>query len=69
MLIENIVNRLRSFSRCFNFEEVLYILASSSSGFNTLSSFFGPLEPNEDMICFNDEGRVKVWLNENLSKN
>ena len=21
------------------------------------------------MICFNDEGKVKVWLNENLYKN
>lgn len=21
------------------------------------------------MICFNDEGKVKVWLNENLSRN
>lgn len=45
------------------------MLSSAASGYNTLCSFFGPLEPNEDMICFNDAGYVKVWLNENLSKN
>jgi hypothetical protein len=34
-----------------------------------LTSFFGPLQPHEDMICINDEGHVKIWLNENLALN
>lgn len=45
------------------------MLSSAATGYNTICSFFGPLEPNEDLVCFNDEGHVKVWLNENLSKN
>ena len=45
------------------------MLSSAATGYNTICSFFGPLEPNEDLVCFNDEGQVKVWLNENLSKN
>lgn len=69
VLIENIVSRLKSYPHSLTFEEGLYVLSSAASGYNTLCSFFGPLEPSEDMICFNDAGCVKVWLNENLSKN
>lgn len=45
------------------------VLAAAADGYNTLSSFYGPLEPNNEVICFNSEGKTKVWLNENLSLN
>ena len=33
--------------------EALSVLRSAYSGFNTLSTFYGPVEPYEDLICFN----------------
>jgi hypothetical protein len=68
-LVENIPSRLNKYKGCLSFEQVLYVLTTAASGYNTLNSFFGPLEPREDMICFNQDGKVKVWLNENLSLN
>lgn len=49
--------------------EALSVLRSAYSGFNTLSTFYGPIEPYEDLICFNEEGKTKVWANSNLSQN
>ena len=69
MLVENITNRISDHCQDLTFEQALYILFVSASGYNTLTSFFGPLEPHEDMICINDEGQVKIWLNENLARN
>lgn len=34
--------------------EALSILRSCYSGFNTISTFYGPVEPYEDLICFNE---------------
>lgn len=50
-------------------EESLLVLRSAYRGFNTLGTFYGPIEPYEDMICFNEKGVPKVWLNSNLSLN
>jgi hypothetical protein len=33
--------------------EALSVLSSSYRGFNTLSTFYGPVEPYEDLICLN----------------
>ena len=44
-------------------------MRSAYKGYNTISSFYGPIEPYEDMIGFNERGRPKVWLNSNLAKN
>lgn len=70
LLIENITHRLGSFSQNqFTFSESLTILSSACAGYNILNSFYGPLEPTSDMVCFNEDGLPKIWLNENLSKN
>ena len=53
VLVENIICRLGTFERSLSFEEGLYVLSSASGGYNTLNSFFGPLEPSNDLICFN----------------
>ena len=45
------------------------MLSQAASGYNTLNSFFGSVEPSAEMICVNDEGHVKVWLNEHLPVN
>lgn len=68
-LVENINCRLRHYKGCLSLPQSLYVLTASASGYNTLNSFFGPIDPHPDMICFNQEGKVKVWLNENLSLN
>jgi hypothetical protein len=47
LLMENIIGRLDKFQRCFTFPQTLYILIAAAGGYNTLNSFFGPLEPNE----------------------
>jgi RecB family endonuclease NucS len=30
---------------------------------------FGEVEPYEDLVCFNEEGGVKIWINSNLAEN
>lgn len=45
------------------------MLKSAYSGFNTLSTFYGPVEPYDDLICFNESGKTKVWVNSNLAEN
>lgn len=68
VLTERIPQRL---SNTYNLTEpeALCILRSAYNGFNTMESFYGPIEPYEDMICFNEEGVPKVWLNSNLAVN
>ena len=47
----------------------MHALRSAFMGYNVLSSFYGPLETSSDMVFISGEGKVKIWLNENLSKN
>ena len=68
-LIENITSRLNQYRGRLSLPQALYVLATAAAGYNTLNSFFGPLDPHEEMICFNQDGKCKVWLNENLSVN
>jgi hypothetical protein len=49
--------------------EALTVLRASYSGFNTISTFHGPIEPFEDLICFNEKGEPKVWVNSSLAVN
>ena len=43
LLVENITHRLGSLHKQLEFEEGLCLLIASSSGYNTLNSFYGPL--------------------------
>lgn len=43
------------------------MLKSVYSGFNTISTFYGPVEPYEDLVCFNEQGKPKVWVHSNLA--
>lgn len=45
------------------------MLSSVLNGFHKLYKLIGYFKPNEDMIGIDSEGRVKVWLNSNFSKN
>lgn len=48
--------------------EHLYVLASALDGFEKLYSFVGYFQPREDLICVDGDGKVKVWLNPDLSR-
>ena len=50
-------------------QEGLCILYCTLLGFEKLYDKFGYFEPQSELICFNREGFVKVWINQNLSKN
>lgn len=50
------------------YPENLYVLFSCLDGFEKLFHFVGYFRPEEDFICIDRDGRVKVWLNSDLSK-
>ena len=39
------------------------------SGFERLFRWLGPFKLSEEMVGIDRDGRVKVWMNPNLSKN
>lgn len=49
--------------------ESLYILQEALIGFKTICEKAGPVRITNELVCFDTEGRVKVWLNEHLAKN
>lgn len=51
------------------YPENLYVLQSVLKGFGVLGGMFGCFEPTESMVGVDTSGRVKVWLNDNLSLN
>ena len=61
LLIEHIPIRMKDVYD-IELEEALTILLSAFKGFKDLGSHFGPIEPEEDFIGFNQMGRTKVWL-------
>jgi hypothetical protein len=38
-------------------------------GFEKLAKLIGTFRPSEEMIGVDSDGRVKVWINNNFSKN
>ena len=46
----------------------LYILYASLEGFHTVYHKTGFFEIQEHMVCINKQGKVKVWINDNLSR-
>lgn len=49
--------------------DALFILLESLEGFFQLYQHSGYFRISEDLICFDRTGRVKVWVNADLSKN
>jgi hypothetical protein len=45
------------------------ILRSTYRAFHTMEAFHGPFIPNEELIGINLDGKPKIWLNKNHSKN
>lgn len=52
-----------------NHEEGLYVLSRALNGYKAIFEFHGPVAANDDMVGVTEDGRVKVWLNENFAKN
>ena len=48
--------------------DYLYVLASVLDGFEKLYSLVGYFMPREDLVCIDGDGKVKVWLNPDLSR-
>jgi hypothetical protein len=63
LVVEYIPVRLNSVNHFLTFEERLSILAATFSALQTLNYVYGPLFISETMIGFNEDGRVKVWIN------
>lgn len=49
------------------FPENLYLLARVLKGFKILYDKVGRFHITEDLVCINEEGIVKVWMNHNLA--
>jgi hypothetical protein len=47
----------------------LYILISALDGFSLIYNKIGYFVVQEYMICINNQGKAKVWINDDLSKN
>lgn len=46
----------------------MYVLFNALDGFHKLFQEVGYFRIEEDLICMDKDGRVKVWLNPDLSK-
>lgn len=65
---ERIPNRL-SEGHGLPLNEALYVLHESLVGFKTINQYNGPVSITDEMIGFNQDGKVRVWLNTNFSTN
>lgn len=67
IFIEHIPLRLNKVND-IPYPDVLHIYHQSFRGFAELYEKVGFFEPTESLICINQQARVKIWLNEDLSK-
>lgn len=65
---ERIPQRLSEVGRVTT-EEGLYVLRQTLQGFRTIYELHGTTHINDDMIGLTPDGKVKVWLNDNLAAN
>ncbi len=49
--------------------EAYSILRAAYRAFHTMEAFHGPFIPDEELIGINLNGKPKIWLNKNHSKN
>ena len=69
LLLEYIPVNLSHINPRLNIQERFSILAIVFSALHTLSYRYGPVFLTENMINLTEKGRVKVWVNDNLSSN
>lgn len=50
------------------YPENLYVLLSALEGFEKLHTAVGSFPISEDLVCMDKDGRVKAWLNADLSR-
>lgn len=67
MRTERIIARLAEL-KDLGFEQGLYILREALAGFQTIVQLKGPAVVSDRMIGVSQQGRVKVWVNENFGK-
>lgn len=68
VLIEYIPVRLGNVGG-LELQEALTVLSAVFKGFNAISNNFGLIEPQEELIGFNQWGRTKVWLSKQHNNN
>ena len=69
LIVEEIPTRLSEVNRLLNFRERLSILAATFSALHTLSYVYGPIMIQDNLIGFNRQGKVKIWINNNFASN
>jgi hypothetical protein len=65
---EMITKRLGELGK-FNQEEGFYVLSRVMNGYKAIYELHGAVDPTVDMVGLTEDGRIKVWLNENFAKN
>lgn len=64
---ERIIARLSELKE-LGFEQGLYILREALVGYRTILQLRGPVAVTDKMIGVSQQGKVKVWVNENFAK-
>jgi hypothetical protein len=52
-----------------SFEQGLYVFREALTGYRLVVQFHSPVNVTDKMIGVSQQGRVKVWINENFAKN
>ena len=64
---ERIIARLTEL-KDLGFEQGLYILREALMGYGVVVQLKGPVVVTDRMIGVSQQGKVKVWINENFAK-
>lgn len=67
LFLEHINHRLSEIDH-IPYPDVLHMYHQAFRGFAELYDRVGYFEVEDDLICMNQHGKVKVWLNRDLSK-
>ena len=51
------------------FPDNMYVMMAALDGFSKMAARVGAFEVHENMVGINKQGEVKIWLNDDLSKN
>lgn len=68
LIVEHIPYRLSDIAT-FTQEEGLTVFEAALRGFRLIEREFGPVDPKEELIGFNSQGKTKIWLNKHIYLN
>ena len=68
VMTEKIVKKLCEI-RNLNNSEQLTVLYNALTGYSAVHKKMGAVKISSDMIGFNEEGKTKVWVNQNFGMN